>query len=132
MKKTSPFKPWTTEEALRILVEGVKDYAIFMVDKHGKIITWNEGAEKIFGWKELEVMNKDVSVIFTPEDVKNNVHVQEQEQAAAKGQAVDKRFHRKKNGQKFYAEGGLTAMRDELGQICGFIKICKVVPQKKH
>ena len=119
----APFKPWSSEEAFRLLVESVPDYAIFTLDKFGKITSWNKGAERQFGYKEKEILGQHFSVLFTNDDIKKGAPQKEMEIASKQGKAPDKRFHVHKNGTKFFVDGTLTPMRDEMGKVCGFVKI---------
>jgi PAS domain S-box-containing protein len=68
---------WASEEKHRLLVENVQDYAIFMLDPHGVIVTWNSGAEAIFGYADEEIIGQYLSPLFTPEDRAAGVHEQE-------------------------------------------------------
>jgi PAS domain S-box-containing protein len=122
------FEPWSMEEAFRLLVERIDGYAIFMLDERGHIISWNKGAEKLFGWKAGEVINKHFSILFTEEDNKKKIPEKELLTAASEGRASDNIFHNRKNGDSFYADGDVTAMRDDFGQVFGFVKIMKAAP----
>jgi PAS domain S-box-containing protein len=75
--------PNPNEEHYRLLLENVKDYAIFMTDPDGRVTSWNAGAERIFGYQEAEILGEPVSRIFTPEDVEHGQPQQELSQAVA-------------------------------------------------
>src|ERR687885_2218926 len=74
-----------SEERFRLLVEGVKDYAIFMLDPEGYVSTWNEGARRIKGYEEEEIIGEHFSVFYTPEDVERSHPDEELRIAAAEG-----------------------------------------------
>jgi two-component system CheB/CheR fusion protein len=124
-----------SEEQFRTLVEQVKDYAIFRMDPDGRTITWNTGVERILGFQEAEFIGKDiVPAIFTPEDVENGVArwELELEQAAAQGVASDDRWMRRKNGERFFASGVTTALKDDDGALVGFTKVMRDQTARKR
>ena len=109
----------------RIIVDGIKDHAIISTDINGYINDWNVGAELIFGWKRNEVMGKLASLIFTPEDLNHGVDKEEMMSAATLGKAEDKRWHIKKNGIRFYANGIMNSLLDDTGKVMGFVKVLR-------
>src|SRR4028119_680159 len=92
-----------SEERFRRLVEAAKDYAIFMTDAQGRVSTWNEGAKRVFGYEEGEIVGENASVLFTPEDREGGAHERELEIARNKGRAQDERWHLRKDGSRFWA-----------------------------
>ena len=110
------------EERFRLLVHGVTDYAIFLLDAEGRIICWNTGAEHIFGYTEAEVLDQFFGRFFTPEDISDDAPRKELAAAAEHGSVRDDRFHVRKNGESFYVRGTITAIRrgDDL---LGFAKV---------
>lgn len=120
-----------SEERFRLLVEDVKDYAIFMLDPNGNIASWNEGGKRIFGYQEAEIIGQHASCIFTPEDVQTLQHEQEMRTAEAVGRADDERWHLCKDGTTFWASGVLTALRDEAGSLRGFTKVVRDMTERK-
>jgi PAS domain S-box-containing protein len=112
-----------SEERFRLLVDGVKDYAIIMMDTDGRFVSWNAGAERIFGYQEVEIIGQDFSCIFTPSDTQTGQPEQELSTAVATGRADDERWHLRKNGTTFWASGVVTALRDEAGSLQGFSKV---------
>src|SRR5918992_4687288 len=78
-----------SEERFRRLVEAAKDYAIFMVDAEGRVSTWNEGAERLFGYGEAEIVGEDGSLLFTPEDREVGAPERELGKARTEGRAED-------------------------------------------
>ena len=101
------------EEYLRLMVESVKDVAIFTVDPQGRIVSWNPGAEHLFGYAEPEILGQGIDVIFTPEDRDAGVPERELATAAAKGRASDERWHLRKDGSRFFASGVVSPIFDE-------------------
>ncbi len=121
-----------SEERFRLLLENVKDYAIFFLDTEGRIIRWSLGAERILGYQEAEILGQPSSVIFTPEDLQHGVDKQELEQAVTDGRAEDERWHIRKDDTRFWASGITTPLRDEMGQLHGFSKIMRDFTDRKR
>jgi two-component system, chemotaxis family, CheB/CheR fusion protein len=99
-----------SEERLRLLIDGVLDYAIFTVSEDGKIDSWNPGAERMFGYRTGEIIGLGIETLFTPEDRAANVHEKELEQARRTGHATDERYHLRRNGTRFYCSGVTTRL----------------------
>jgi PAS domain S-box-containing protein len=121
-----------TKERFRLLVEGVKDCAIFMLDPEGHVASWNAGAERIKGYPAREIMGKHFSVFFTPEDLAADKPNQELKEAAAKGSADEEGWRVRKDGSRFWANVGITALRDEAGQLRGFAKVTRDITERKQ
>jgi PAS domain S-box-containing protein len=113
------------EEMFRLMVESVKDYAIFTTDDVGIVVSWNTGAERIFGYTETEIIGQNCSLLFTPEDRASRVHERELEKAASEGFAEDERWHLRKDGSRFWASGVTTPLKDEAGNLRGFVKVAR-------
>jgi len=120
-----------SEEKLRLLVDGAKDYAMILMDRIGRITGWNAGAERILGYTEEEVQNKSIHIIFNPADRANGVPDQELERAARDGKAMDMRWHRRKDGTHFWADGTMEALFDESDSMRGFAKILRDATAQK-
>ena len=120
-----------SEERYRLLVENVRDYAIFMMDGAGRVVTWNPGARRIFGYEEAEIIGRDGSILFTPEDQATGEHEKELGTALAEGRAVDERWQMRKDGSRFWASGVSTAMRDASGGVRGFSKVCRDLTERR-
>jgi PAS domain S-box-containing protein len=120
------------EEYLRLMVESVKDFAIFSVDPQGRIVSWNPGAEQLFGYTEAEILGQHLAVLFTPEDRAGGIPEQEVATAAAKGRSSDERWHQCKDGGRFFASGVLTPMFDDDNRLRGFTKIARDITKRKE
>jgi PAS domain S-box-containing protein len=114
-----------SEERLRLLVSSVKDYAIYMLDPHGRVATWNAGAQLMFGFRSAEIMGKHFSTFFTREDIERGVPERVVNKATRTGHADYEGWRLRKDGSRFWVEGIMTAMRDEGGQLYGFSKIAR-------
>ncbi|MEP0957397.1 PAS domain S-box protein [Microcoleus sp. FACHB-1515] len=114
-----------SEERFRLLIEGVHEYAIFMLDREGHFVSWNTGAERILGYQEAEILGQPFSCIFTSEDIENGRPDQALQIAIAEGQAEDDRWHIRKDGSLFWANGVITPLRDEARNLRGFAKILR-------
>jgi PAS domain S-box-containing protein len=114
-----------TEELYRLIVENAHEYAIFMLDDAGNIVTWNAGAERLFGYSEAEILYRPASVIYTPEDRARQLPERERETARNSGKAQDERWHLRQDGSSFWASGTLTALWNPAGQLQGYVKILR-------
>ena len=121
-----------SQEDFRLLVENVRDYAIFIVDKTGRIGSWGVGAASIFGYTDTEIIGQPVSRLFTAEDVENNVPEHEMKRAETVGWAEDERWHLRKDGSHFWASGITTALLDEAGSLRGFSKVARDITGHKQ
>lgn len=121
-----------SEEQYRLIVESVKDYAIFMLDPKGYITTWNLGAERINGYTAAEILGKHFSILFTPEKVERHEPEQELRIAAAEGRFAGEGWRQRKDGSLFLASVVLTALRDESSNLRGFTKITRDITERKR
>jgi PAS domain S-box-containing protein len=110
---------------LNLMLESVQDYAIISLDEAGRIVVWNAGAQKIFGYRPQEVLGSHIEVIFTPEDRAHDAPRIELALAATNTRSTDERWHIRQNGDRFYASGTMSAMYDDEGRVKGFIKIAR-------
>jgi PAS domain S-box-containing protein len=123
---------WENEERLRLLVDRVKDYAIFMLDVDGHVITWNDGAKRLKGWDAEEVIGRDFSIFYTEEAVAAGYPEQELKQARAEGIYKEEGWRVRKDGSKFLADVIITAIHDEFGNLRGFSKVTRDITEKKQ
>ena len=120
------------EEYLRLMVESIKDFAIFTVDPQGLVVTWNPGAERLFGYPEKEILGQQLAILFTPEDRAAGIPEQEIATAAAKGRSSDERWHQRKDGGRFFASGVLAPIFDDENMLRGFTKIARDITERKQ
>jgi PAS domain S-box-containing protein len=121
-----------SEQRFRLLVDNLKDYAVFLLDTQGKIVSWNPGARRINGYDQAEVIGRHVSIFYQPGDVVRNRPDQLLLQAAREGQACDEGWRVRKDGTPFWADIVVTALRDKEGRLVGFAKIARDVTEKKR
>lgn len=114
-----------SEEQLRLVVENVREYAIFSMGLDRNIVSWNSGAERLLGYSESEVLGKPADIVFTEEDRREGAPEAEVQTALADGRASDDRVHMRKDGSLFWAEGVMMLMRDEQGRAMGFVKVLR-------
>ncbi len=115
----------SSEERSRLFVEAVQDYAIFMLDPEGHVITWNTGAERIKGYKASEIVGQHFSRFYPEEDLCNGKPPMELEVAAREGRFEDEGWRVRKDGSKFWASVIITAVRDSAGDLLGFSKVTR-------
>lgn len=113
------------EEQYSLVIHNIREYAIFTTDETGHIATWNAEAEKVLGWREDEILGQPIATIFTEEDRTAGVPAQEMETARQHDRASDDRWHLRKEGSRFWANGVLSAMYDHEGTLRGFVKILR-------
>ena len=113
------------------MVESVKDVAIFTADPSGRIVTWNPGAESLFGHADHEIIGRGIEVIFTPEDREAGVPARELASAAVNGRAADERWHLRKDGSRFFASGVMSPIRDADGTLVGFTKVARDMTERR-
>ena len=131
-RKASEQRLSESELRFRMLVSQVKDFAIFMTDVNGSPTSWNEGVERILHYTEREFIGSNVKMVFTPEDIEANVPEKELRTAAERGAASDDRWLVRKGGQRFWAAGMTTAVRDADGRLVGFAKVFRDWTEQKQ
>ena len=114
-----------SEARYRLAVESAKDYAIFTLDLAGSITGWDTGAENLLGWEAEEAIGRPVNVIFTADDNRESIVEEEMRLAVTEGRADDNRWHLRKDGKRFWANGLMLPMRDDAGGLTGFLKILR-------
>ena len=119
-----------TEDIYRKAIEDIRDYAIFMTDPDGVITNWNIGAQHILGYSEDEIVGKNASKFFTPEDKAKDIPRKELATAAAEGRAEDERWHLRRDGSRFWASGVVTPVYDQTGQLIGFSKVMRDMTER--
>lgn len=119
-------------ELFRLLVENVKDYAIFVIDPKGRVESWNPGAERLLGFREEEMIGQSIAVFFTPEDIEKGYPQREFQQALTEGRGNDDRWHVRKDGSRFWCGGTLTPLWDDDRNLRGFAKIMRDLTEWKR
>jgi PAS domain S-box-containing protein len=123
---------WHSEQRLRLLLEAVTDYAIFMLDADGRVASWNEGAERIKGWRREEILGEHVSLFYPPEEVDAGKPVREVAAAARDCRVEDEGWRVRKDGPRFWADVVITAITDEAGVLHGFAKATRDVSERRR
>lgn len=118
------------EERLRLFVTAVQDYALFMLDSDGRVVTWNTGAERIKGYKASEIVGRHFSVFYPEEDLRNRKPERELEGAVKEGRFEDYGWRIRKDGSKFWANVVITAVRDAEGKLIGFGKVTRDLTER--
>jgi PAS domain S-box-containing protein len=121
-----------SEERFRLLVEGVRDYAIFMLDANGFVATWNAGAERIKGYKASEIIGRHFSQFYPQDVIESGWPEHELQVATAEGRFVDEGWRLRKDGSRFWAHVTITALRDEGGRLRGFAKLTRDMTDLKR
>ena len=121
-----------TEELFRLLVNGVKDYAIFMLDPAGQVVSWNTGAERIKGYCSEEILGRHFSCFYPSEDIESGKPTRELESAAASGRFEDEGWRVRKDGSRFWANVVISALRDGSGKLLGFAKVSRDDTRRKR
>jgi PAS domain S-box-containing protein len=118
-------------ERFRLLVEGVKDYAIFMLDAQGRVVSWNPGAERIKGYRANEILERDFSIFYTPEDIESGEPQRVLEIAAAEGRYDENGWQVRRDGSRFWGNGVVAAIHDDSGRLRGFTIITRDITERK-
>jgi len=121
-----------SEERLRLVIEGVKDYAIFMLDTDGYVASWNSGAERIFGYQSYEVVGQHSECFYTQEAIALGKPEQKLATALAEGRYEDEAWRIRKDGSRFWANIIVTALRDESGELRGFSQVMQDITKQKQ
>ena len=121
-----------SEERFRLLVEGVTDHAIFMLDPNGYIVTWNSGAERIKGYRADEIIGQHFSKFYPPDAVESRWPEHELQIATETGRFVEDGWRVRKNGERFWANVTITALRDRSGRLHGFAKLTRDLSERKR
>ncbi len=119
-----------TESLYRLLVESVKDYAIFALDPTGHILTWNVGAQRLKGYTADEIIGKHFSIFYPSEKIAEGFPNYELREAARTGRFEDEGWRLRKDGSRFWANVVITALHDDAGQLVGFAKVTRDLTQR--
>ncbi len=121
-----------TEERFRLMVESVRDYAIFMLDPAGVITTWNSGAQLINGYRPEEIIGRHFSCFYSPEEVRAGKCETELEIATLTGRFEEEGWRVRKNGSRFWSSVVITAVRDARGELRGFAKVTRDLTERRR
>lgn len=121
-----------SEERFRLLVEGVSDCAIFMLDVNGKVANWNVGAQRIKGYFPDEIIGRHFSIFYPPDVKDSGWPDHELAVAAAKGSFLDEGWRVRKDGTMLWANVTITALRDDAGRLIGFAKLTRDLTERRR
>ena len=119
-----------SDVAFRLFVESVEDYAIFMLDPEGYIVSWNRGAQRAKGYTEDEIIGKHFSTFYTDEDIARDHPTFELKHARQYGRYEEEGWRIRKDGTRFWANVVITAVRDEKGDLIGFGKVTRNLTER--
>ncbi|HEY2379636.1 MAG TPA: ATP-binding protein [Terriglobia bacterium] len=119
-------------ESYRLLVSEVRDYAIFMLDPNGFILSWNEGAKRLKGWTDGEIIGRHFSAFYSEEDKRSRKPERELEIALKEGRVEDEGWRLRKDGTRFWANVVITAVYDNEGAHRGFAKVTRDLTERKR
>jgi two-component system, LuxR family, sensor kinase FixL len=114
-----------SEERFRVLIEGARDYAMFLLDPDNTITFWSAGAERVFGWTQEEAIGQSGAMIFTREDRRKGEVEKEIKTAQSEGRALDRRFHLRKDGSRLWTDGVLMRLDNGGERLRGFAKVAR-------
>ncbi len=123
--------PGWEADLFRLLVENTKDYAVFVVDPEGRVLTWNPGAERVLGYRDSEILGQSSFITFTPEDRAQGIPEKELQTALREGRASDDRWHIRKDGTRLWVSGVMVLLRSEQGAVQGLAKVMRDFTEAK-
>jgi formate hydrogenlyase transcriptional activator len=121
-----------TEECFHLLVESVRDYAIFMLDPSGHVVSWNPGAERFKGYRADEIIGGSFSCFYSPEDIERGIPKESLRLAAAQGRFESEGWRVRKDGSRFWANAVITRIQDKKGSLIGFSKVTRDFTERKE
>jgi PAS domain S-box-containing protein len=129
---STPESSGQNADLFRLLVESVRDYAIFVLDPDGHVLTWNEGARAIKGYTADEIVGQHFSKFYLPEAVQSGWPSRELALAEREGRFADEGWRVKKDGSSFWASVIITALRDSEGRLSGFAKVTQDLSERRQ
>ena len=120
------------DQQLRTVIESVRDYAIYMLDRDGYVATWNPGGERIKGYTADEIAGKHFSRFFTQEDIDRGHPAELLRLAASRGRVEEEGWRIRKDGSRFWSDSILTAIRDSAGEVTGYAKVTRDFTDRKR
>ena len=121
-----------SEERFRLLVEGVQDYAVYMLDPDGRVVSWNSGAQKMKGYLPDEIVGRHFSAFYQAQDADAGRPRLELETARRTGHAEDEGWRVRKNGERFWARVVVSALYDHQGSLRGFAKVTQDLSEREY
>ncbi|AMO76184.1 hybrid sensor histidine kinase/response regulator [Pseudomonas citronellolis] len=121
-----------SEEQFRLLVNGVSDYALYMLEPDGRVASWNSGAQRIKGYRPEEIVGRHFSCFYTVEDCNDGVPERSLNIALAEGRYEEERLQVRKDGSRFWANLVIDPVHDEAGTLLGFAKITRDITDKRY
>lgn len=121
-----------SEERFRLLVDGARDYAIFMLDRDGKVLTWNPGAQRLKGYSAEEIVGRHFSVFYSQEDIERGKPAHELEVAIAEGRYEEEGWRIRSDGSRFWANVIITALHKPDGSFIGFSKVTRDLTNRRR
>jgi PAS domain S-box-containing protein len=123
---------YESEQRFRLLVQGVHDYAIYMLDPDGNVTNWNAGAEAIKGYSADEIVGRHFSLFYTPEDREAGAPARALATALREGKFSGEAQRMRKNGERFWASVVIDPIHDETGRLLGFAKVTRDITEKRR
>jgi rsbT co-antagonist protein RsbR len=123
-------KHQVTESDYRFMIDSVADVEIIMLDREGRIVTWNQGAQRLKGYTAGEVLGQHVSLFYPEEDIQSGLASRELQTALSTGRFQFEGWRVKKDGSRFWAEVLLTPVRDEKGEHLGYVKVARDLTER--
>ncbi len=120
-----------TNGRFRLLVEGVRDHALFTLDPTGRVTSWNSGAERMLGYSEAQIVGQNLSCIFTPEDIQNGMPEKQLRKALQAGRDENEGWRVPENGKRFWANANITPLSEDAGRVRGFAIILQDETERK-
>src|SRR5438034_838846 len=120
------------DRQLAVLVNQATDYAIFVLDPDGHILSWNAGAQHLKGYEAEEIIGRHFSIFYSPEDRARNHPDYELDVAVREGRYEEEGWRLRKDGTRFWASVTITAVRDEEGRLTGFAKVTRDLTERRR
>ncbi len=127
-----PRQPLLAAMQLRAITESIRDYAVFLLDPGGIILSWNSGAERIKGYKAQEIVGQSFATFYTPEDRARGRPQAFLLEAAREGRAENEGWRVRKDGTRFWADAILSAIHDDDGSLQGFVKVTRDLTERRR
>ena len=131
-RQTEPAALRESEERFRLMIQAVKDYAIFMIDPQGRVANWNEGAHRIKGYEAEEIIGKHFSIFYPEDALARGWPEHELQVAASEGSFEDEGWRIRKDGSRFWANVVITALHDDDRELIGFTKVTRDLSERRR